>query len=80
MRYFHAAAVAHHSAISYAFILAAVAFPITDGAENLFAEQAIAFRFERAIIDCFRFCHFSIRPVSDDVRRSEPDRNFAHFF
>jgi hypothetical protein len=41
-----AAPVAYDPAIPDAFIFSAVAFPVANGAENLFTEKAVTFRFK----------------------------------
>src|SRR5262245_6544932 len=60
--HFDAAAVADHTAIPDAFVLTAVAFPVLDGTENALAEQAVLFRLERAVVDCFGLRDFTPRP------------------
>jgi hypothetical protein len=42
MRDFDAASVADHAAIPDALVFAAVAFPVANGTENLFAEESVA--------------------------------------
>ena len=44
--HFDAALVAHDAAVLHALVLAAVAFPILDGTENLRTEQSVFFRLE----------------------------------
>jgi len=45
-----------------AFVLAAQAFVVLDGTKNLGAEQSIAFRLERTVIDGLGFFDLAIRP------------------
>ncbi|MPN10920.1 hypothetical protein SDC9_158217 [bioreactor metagenome] len=60
-------------AVLDALVLAAAALPILDRAEDLLAEQAPAFGLERAVVDGFRFCHFTVGPVQHLLRRSHAD-------
>jgi len=48
-------------------------FVILDGSEYLGAEQPVAFRLERTIVDRFRLLDFAERPRTDHVRRGQPD-------
>jgi len=59
---FDAAPVADDAAIPNALVLAAMAFPVLDGSENAFAEQAILFGLERAVVDGFGLGDFTPRP------------------
>src|SRR6185436_14536393 len=51
LRDLDAALVADHAAVLHALVLAAEALPVGDRSEDLRAEQAIAFRLERAVVD-----------------------------
>ena len=75
-RHFDAALVADHAAMLHPLVLAAETFPVRHGSEDPRAEQAVAFRFERAVIDGFRLGDFAVAPASDLLRRSQrdPDR------
>src|SRR4029077_1252338 len=77
LRDLHAAAVAHHAAIADAVVLAAVALPVLDRAEDLLAEQAVLLGLERAVVDRLRLGDFTVRPTPDHVRRSEPDADLV---
>ena len=59
-RHFDAALVADDAAMLHALVLAAEAFPVRHGSEDPRAEQAVAFRLERAVIDGFRFGDFAV--------------------
>ncbi len=59
-RYFHAALIADDSFITGVFIFAAVTLPVTLWTKNGFAEQAILFRSQAAVVDGFRLEHFTI--------------------
>src|SRR5215472_2851622 len=72
---FYAALVADHAAMLHALILAAQALPVGDGAENARAKQAVAFRFERTVVDGLRLGDFAVRPAPDLLRRSKADAN-----
>src|SRR5579884_173901 len=69
----HAAAIADHAFEADPLILAAVAFPVFGGPEDLFAEQAVAFGLEGAIVDGFRFLDLAERPSTDLFGRSKSD-------
>jgi len=64
-RDFHAALVADDAPMLHALVLAAETFPVGYGSKNTGAEQAVTFRFERAVVDGFRFCNFAVTPASD---------------
>src|SRR5579864_8717784 len=53
-RHFHTALVANHAAVLHALVLPAQALPVRHRAEDARAEQAIALRLKRAVIDRFR--------------------------
>ncbi len=71
--HFDAALLAHHAAMLQALVLAAQALVVLHGPEDLGAEQAVAFRLERPVVDGLRLLHFAVRPGADHVRRREPD-------
>ena len=71
--HFDAALLAHHAAMLQALVLAAQALVVLHGSEDLGAEQAVAFRLERPVVDGFRLLHFAVRPGADHVRRRQPD-------
>jgi hypothetical protein len=62
-----AAAIADDAAVPDPLVLAAVALPILHRPEDPLAEQAILFRLERAVVDCFGLGHLAPRPP-----RAEP--------
>jgi hypothetical protein len=61
-RHFDAATVADDAAMLDALVLAAGTFPVLDGTENAFAEQAALFRLERAVIDGLGILDFTLAP------------------
>ena len=72
---FDAAFFADDATMLHALVLAAVALVIFHWSENLGAEQAIALRLERTIVDGLRLLHFAKRPLTDFFRRSERNAN-----
>src|SRR5712692_2540819 len=72
---FDAAFVADHAAVLHPLVLAAQAFPVGDGAKNLGAEEAVALRFERAVVDGLRLGHFAVRPRTNFLRARQADAN-----
>ena len=72
---FHAALVADDSAVLHALVLAAETLPVGDRAKNASAEQAIALRFESAVVDGFGLRHLAVRPAPDFFRRGQADAN-----
>src|SRR4029434_901803 len=73
LRHFDAALVADHAAVLHALVLAAEALPVGNRAEDLRAEQAIAFRLARAVVDRLRLGDFAERPLLDLVWRCQAD-------
>ena len=73
LRDLDAALVADHAAVLHALVLAAQALPVGDRAEDLRAEQPVAFRLERAVVDRLRLGHLAVRPREDLLRRREAD-------
>ena len=73
LRHLDAALLADDAAVLHALVLAAQALVVLDRAEDLGAEQAVALRLERAVVDRFRLLHFAERPRPDHVRRSQRD-------
>ena len=72
---FHAALVAllFLAAVFDALVFAAVALPVLGGAENAFAEQAVPFRLEGAVIDGFRFGDLAVGPLQNFFRGCHAD-------
>src|SRR3954451_14438734 len=73
LRHLDAALVADHPAVLHALVLAAEALPVGDRAEDLRAEQAVAFRLERAVVDGLRLGDLAEGPLLDLLRRRETD-------
>ena len=74
-RDFDAALIADHSAMLHALVFSAQAFPVGDRAENLGAEQSVAFRLEGAVVDGLRLGYFAVRPGPDFFWTRQADAN-----
>ena len=66
-----AAAVADHPLEADALVLAAVAFPVFGGPEDLLAEKTVALGLQRAVVDRLRLFDFAERPRTNLFRRRE---------
>ena len=69
----HAALVADDALVADPLVLAAGALPVLGGTENALAEQAVALRLERAVVDRLRLRHFAARPGLNQLWRGERD-------
>ncbi len=74
---FDAAAVADDALELDLLVAPAVALPVLDRAEDALAEQAVALRLERTVVDGLRLLDFAVRPGADLVRRGDSDPNFV---
>ena len=74
-RDFHAALFADDPLIADPLVFAAMAFPVLGGAEDLFAEQAVAFGFLGAVVDGLGLGDLAVRPFPDLFGRSNADLN-----
>src|SRR5690348_4970757 len=70
-RHLDAAAIADHSAIADALVLAAVTLPILHRSEDALAEQPVLLGLERAVVDGLGFSNFSPRPPVAHARHLE---------
>ena len=70
-RYLNAAFVADLIFVAYSFIFSARAFPVLGRSKDLFAEQAVAFRTERTVVDGLGLGNLAIRPASDHFGRCQ---------
>src|SRR2546422_9940308 len=61
-RHLDAAAVADHAAVADALVLAAVALPVLDRAEDALAEQPVPLRLEGAVVDGLGLGHLAPGP------------------
>ncbi len=57
-----AALVAHDALVANALVLAAVALPVTTGAEDPLAEEPVALGFQATVVDGLRLFHFTTGP------------------
>src|SRR6185295_6751953 len=73
LRHLDAALVTDDASVLHALVLAAEALPVRDRAENLRAEQSVALRLERPVIDRLRLRDFAVRPLQDALRGGEAD-------
>ena len=72
-RHLDAAAVADNALVADALVLAAVALPVARRSEDALTEEAVALRFERAVVDGLRLFHFAVRPLTNFIGGSESD-------
>src|SRR3989344_2202462 len=70
---FYSALFAHNSLEADTAVLAAITFIVLFRAENLFIKKSAPLAALGAVVDCFRFCHFALRPLLYAFRRREPD-------
>src|SRR5690606_1232076 len=73
LRDLDAALLADDAAMLQALVLTAQALVVLDRPEDLRAEQPVAFRLERSIVDRLGLLDLAVRPRTDHVRRREPD-------
>ncbi len=73
LRDLDAALLADHAAVLQALVLAAQALVVLDRPEDLGAEQAVALRLERPVVDRLGLLDFAERPRADLLRAREPD-------
>ncbi len=72
-RHLDAALVALDALITDALVLAAIALEILGRTKDLFAEKAVLFRLQRAVIDRFRLRDLAVGPTANLRRRSQGD-------
>src|SRR3989344_4455178 len=70
-RNFNTALITYNPAIANALVFAAITFIIALGTKNTFIKKPILFRTLRTIIDGFWFYDFTVRPLTNIVRRCE---------
>src|SRR5439155_13269562 len=68
-RHLDAAALADDPLVADALVLAAVALPILRGAEDPLAEETVALRLERPVVDRLGLGHLARGPVADLLAR-----------
>src|SRR5205823_5528660 len=74
-RYLDAAALADDALVADALVLAAVALPVARRPEDALAEEAVALRLQRAVVDRLRLRDLTRRPVADLLAGGKPDPN-----
>ena len=79
-RDFDAALLADHAAMLQALVLAAQAFVVLDRTEDLGAEQAVALRLERTVVDGLRLLDFAVGPRTDFLGRRQTDLDRVELF
>src|SRR5437763_12587164 len=57
----------------HAFVLAAQTFPVRHRPEDARAEESVALRLERAVVDRFGLRHLAVRPMLDLFGRGQTD-------
>ncbi len=67
----NAALLAHNAPVFHALVLTAQAFIILYRTENLGAEEALALRLERTVVDCLRLFHLSVGTFHYVLRRRD---------
>src|SRR5207237_10599485 len=72
-RHLDAAPLADDPLVADALVLAAVALPVLRRTEDALAEQTVALRLERAVVDGLGLRYLARRPVADLLRRREAD-------
>ena len=70
---FNAALVADNTLVAHALVFAAVALPVLGRPKDAFAEQAVLFGLEGAVIDGFGLFDFTSGPLADLLRRRQTD-------
>jgi hypothetical protein len=74
-RHLDAAALADDPLVADALVLAAVALPVLRRTEDALAEETVALRLERAVVDRLRLGYLAGGPVADLLAGSKPDAN-----
>src|SRR5205085_1792261 len=74
-RHLDAAALADDALVPDALVLAAVALPVLRRTENALAEEPVALRLERAVVDGLRLGYLARGPVADLLAGRKPDSN-----
>src|SRR5205823_10210374 len=72
-RHLDAAALADDALVADALVLAAVALPVARRSEDALAEEAVALRLQRAVVDRLGLRDLTRGPVADLLARGEPD-------
>src|SRR5690348_12677972 len=73
LRDLDAALFANDAAVLEPLVLAAKALVVLHRPEDLRAEESVALRLERTIVDGLRLLHLAVGPGTDHLRRCEAD-------
>ena len=73
----HATAVADDALVADALVLAAMALIVLDGAENALAEEAIALRLVRPVVDGLGLQHLAVALLEDFLGRGHADADLV---
>src|SRR5205823_3483128 len=71
----HAAALADDALVADALVLAAVALPVLCRTEDALAEEPVALRLQRPVVDRLGLGDFARGPVADLLARRQPNAN-----
>src|SRR5207253_6089332 len=74
-RHLDAAALADDSLVADALVLAAVALPVARRSEDALAEEAVALRLQRAVVDRLGLRYLTRGPVANLLRGRETNPN-----
>src|SRR5439155_615686 len=74
-RHLDATALADDPLVADALVLAAVALPVLRRTKDALAEETVALRLERAVVDRLRLGHLAGGPVADLLAGGKPDAN-----
>src|SRR5687767_14241955 len=72
-RHFDAAFFTDYAAVLEPLVLAAQALVVLDRPEDLGAEEPVALRLERAVVDGLGLLHLAVGPRADLLGRCKPD-------
>jgi hypothetical protein len=78
-RHLDAAALADDALVADTLVLAAIALPVLRRTEDAFAEETVALRLERAVVDRLRLRYLAGGPVADLLAGRKPDANGVEF-
>src|SRR3546814_13366797 len=74
--HFHPASITDDPFVTDTLVLSTGAFIVFYRTKDALAEQPVAFRFIRPVVDRLRLQHFSAGTFQNDFRRRKADRNF----
>ena len=77
LRNFDTTLVADYAPVLHPLVLPAEALPIYDRSKNFRAEQAVAFRFERTVVNRLWLLHLTMRPRKYSLGRGKTNSDFV---